>query len=84
MARNTIIINLEDSYRSIPSKIKENEFLNYVKPQTDKFKYAEERRLFYVALTRCKNNNYLIVKKDNPSVFVKELLKDSRRYIDVK
>lgn len=81
---NTIIINLEDSYRSIPSKIKENEFLNYVKPQTDKFKYAEERRLFYVALTRCKNNNYLIVKKDNPSVFVKELLKDSRRYIDVK
>lgn len=81
---NTIIINLEDSYSSIPSKIKENEFLNYVKPQTDKFKYAEERRLFYVALTRCKNNNYLIVKKDNPSVFVKELLKDSRRYIDVK
>lgn len=81
---NTIIINLEDSYSSIPSKIKENEFLNYVKPQTEKFKYAEERRLFYVALTRCKNNNYLIVKKDNPSVFVKELLKDSRRYIDVK
>lgn len=81
---NTIIINLEDSYSSIPSKIKENEFLNYVKPQIDKFKYAEERRLFYVALTRCKNNNYLIVKKDNPSVFVKELLKDSRRYIDVK
>lgn len=36
---------------------------------------AEERRLFYVALTRTKNNVYLIVDKnpDNRSPFVKEI-----------
>lgn len=81
---NTVIINLENSYNSIPSKVEENEFLKYVKPKTNEMKYAEERRLFYVALTRCRNSNYLIVKKNNPSVFVEELLKDNSKYINVK
>lgn len=83
-SENTIIINLEDNYNSIPSKIKESEYLNYVKPKTDKFKYAEERRLFYVALTRCKNNNYLLVKKNNSSVFVKEIVNNYLKYIEIK
>ena len=80
-AENTIIVNLEDSYNSIPSKIKESEYLKYVKPKVDDYPYAEERRLFYVALTRTKNNNYLLVNKNNPSVFIKELLKDYPNYI---
>ena len=34
--------------------------LNFVKRNGDSFSYAEERRLFYVALTRTKNNVYLL------------------------
>ena len=80
----TIIINLENTYDSIPSKIEDSEYLTYVKPKIDEFPYAEERRLFYVALTRCKNSNYLLVNKRNPSIFVKELIKDYPNNIIIK
>lgn len=80
---NTIIINLEDKQDSIPSKIEENEYLKYVKPKKDNFKYSEERRLFYVALTRCKKNNILLVKKNNPSTFVTEIIKDNKKNIKI-
>ena len=82
-SENTIIINLEDKYDSLPSKIEENEYLTYVKSKIDNFKYSEERRLFYVALTRCKDNDILLVKKDNPSVFIKELIKYNRKNIKI-
>ncbi|MBR3198418.1 MAG: UvrD-helicase domain-containing protein [Bacilli bacterium] len=80
-SEDTIIVNLEDHFNGIPSKIKDSEYLIYVKPKIDKYKYAEERRLFYVALTRAKNNNYLLVKKDNPSEFIKEILKSNKKNI---
>ena len=80
---NTIIINLEDKYDSLPNKIEDNEYLKYVKSKEDNFEFSEERRLFYVALTRCKNNNILLVKKDNPSIFVKELLKRNKKNIKI-
>ncbi len=38
-------------------------------------KYAEERRLFYVALTRCKEKVYLLYKYNKPSIFIKEIKK---------
>lgn len=37
------------------------------------YRYAEERRLMYVALTRTKNMTYLLVPKKDPSEFVMEL-----------
>ena len=41
----------------------------------EKIPFAEERRLFYVALTRTKNNVYLLVNKDadNRSPFINEI-----------
>ena len=39
------------------------------------YEYAEERRLWYVALTRTRNYTYIIADKENPSVFVKEIEK---------
>ncbi len=41
--------------------------------EEDKYLYSEERRLFYVALTRTKNYVYLLVPKKNPSIFIEEL-----------
>jgi len=38
--------------------------------------YAEERRLFYVAMTRTRNRVYMITPKTRPSRFVIELIKD--------
>ena len=47
------------------------------KPQQydEQFPYAEDRRIFYVALTRTKKDVYLLTPndEDRQSVFIKEL-----------
>jgi DNA helicase-4 len=50
--------------------------LKYVVRDDHSIEYAEERRLFYVALTRTKNRVYLIVPQERPSSFVLELIDD--------
>jgi DNA helicase-4 len=73
---NIIIINTEDNITSIPTKIKNDKLLNYVNNEKDYYPYEEERRLFYVALTRTKNRVYIITPENNKSIFVNELLKN--------
>lgn len=80
---NVIIINLENNITSFPSKVIESEYLMYVLNKQEDYEYAEERRLFYVALTRTKNKVTLLVNRDNPSLFICELLKDSSKYIKI-
>jgi len=40
------------------------------------YPYAEERRLFYVALTRAKEKVFFLGSKKKPSVFIEELLRE--------
>lgn len=42
----------------------------------EKYPFAEERRIFYVALTRTKNKVYLMASKDNCSRFIEEIIKN--------
>lgn len=79
---NIILINLTDNKLGFPSKITNDEILNYVLTKEDNYPYSEERRLFYVALTRTKNNVYMFVDKNNESIFVKELINNSKEYIE--
>ena len=53
--------------------------MKFVKNNTDYYKYAEERRLFYVALTRTRNNVYLLVPNYRKSEFIAELLRDPEK-----
>ncbi len=76
-ADNVVIINLENSLYGIPNKIKTPKIENILFNNKSKYLYDEERRLFYVALTRTKNYVFLFVNKNNPSIFIKELLKDN-------
>jgi len=39
----------------------------------DSFEFSEERRLFYVALTRAKRKVWLLVEGNNRSIFAREL-----------
>lgn len=76
---NVIILNLVDSYLGFPSQIKEYGLFKYIySGKNENYLYAEERRLFYVALTRTRNKVYLFTNKFNPSIFVKELIHDYR------
>jgi len=56
-----------------PTKIKDDRILRLVTSNYDKYPYSEERRLFYVALTRTKNYVYLMVPIKNESIFIKEI-----------
>ncbi|WP_155647098.1 3'-5' exonuclease [Vibrio owensii] len=43
-------------------------------PTVDMYPHAEERRSFYVAITRSKKRCYLVADPKEPSEFVLELL----------
>lgn len=78
---NIILINLTNNNNSLPSKTKNHKIINKL-IKTDYYPYEEERRLFYVALTRTRNNIYLLVPKSNYSIFIKELMKNYKNYIE--
>ena len=76
-----ILINIEDSLIGMPTQIKQEKLLKYVNKQKEYYKYEEERRLFYVALTRTKTITYIISPLSKQSIFVKEILKD-KKYVE--
>lgn len=70
---NVILINLENNVVGFPNQMKEDKLLNFVINDSDQYPNGEERRLFYVALTRTKNNVYLLVPETDKSEFITEL-----------
>jgi DNA helicase-4 len=57
----------------VPSRIEDDELLNLVIPLPEDFAYAEERRLFYVALTRASRGTFLLTNNIRPSRYIREL-----------
>lgn len=68
------ILDLNQGFFGFPTERKENEIVAALMPTIDVYPHAEERRLFYVAITRCKKRCYLIADPKEPSEFVLELL----------
>lgn len=73
---NVVIINAANGTYGFPSKIEDDPVMRLVVHEDRTIEYAEERRLFYVAMTRTKNRVYFIVPKERPSSFIAELIKD--------
>lgn len=63
----------KDTY-GFPSLVSDDPVLNYVLTKSDQFPFGEERRLFYVAITRAKIKTFVLYDKHFPSVFVEEFL----------
>lgn len=82
-AENVIIINAKDEIYGFPSKVDDDPVLNLVISNDCSYNYAEERRLFYVALTRTKNRVFIVTPEKRPSEFIKELLSDTDSYPNV-
>lgn len=70
-----IILNNKNSGMSFPSKITDLSLINLLLDNSDDYPYSEERRLFYVALTRCKKKVFLLSISNNKSIFIKEIEK---------
>ncbi len=70
---NVIIMNGKDAILGFPSKIVDDPVMKLVIKDDENYDFAEERRLFYVALTRTKNRVFIITPKYKPSKFILEL-----------
>ncbi|MDM0106524.1 UvrD-helicase domain-containing protein [Variovorax sp. J22R24] len=74
-ADHVIIPRVTSETLGFPSKVADDPVLQLAMPTGDGFEYAEERRLFYVALTRARSTATLITVRHMESAFVTELLK---------
>jgi DNA helicase-4 len=77
-----IVLGMTDyAGRDFPSSKQDDPILQLFKPEPETFLFAEERRLFYVALTRAKMLAVLMTPKHEGSIFVREVL--ATRFKDV-
>ncbi len=73
-ADHVIVRDMSQGLLGFPSGIEDDELLDLVLPKPEGFEYAEERRLFYVVLTRARESVYLITPQEQQSKFISELL----------
>ena len=78
---NVIVVNGKNETYGFPSKIEDDPVLSFVIKGDNSIDYAEERRLFYVAMTRTKNRVYFIAPEQNPSEFLLEIKHDYKSVV---
>ncbi|MBR0158297.1 MAG: UvrD-helicase domain-containing protein [Clostridia bacterium] len=78
---NVVVINGRNETYGFPSKIEDDPVLSFVIKGDRAIDFAEERRLFYVALTRTKNRVFFIAPEQNPSEFLLELKHDYKNVV---
>ncbi|WP_418139326.1 UvrD-helicase domain-containing protein [Oceanimonas smirnovii] len=69
-----IMLGLARGHYGFPPEKKQASLLDALLPAKEDFPHAEERRLFYVGLTRAREQVFLLADSQLPSPFVKELL----------
>ena len=74
-----VVMDLKDDRMGFPCRLEDDPLMDLVLPPLhgQAFPFAEERRLFYVAMTRARIGTYLVTDQERPSIFVTELLDES-------
>ncbi len=73
---NVILINMFEGKFGFPCQIEDDPIIKLVMHDDKSMPFAEERRLFYVAMTRTKNRVYIATPQHRPSRFLVELIND--------
>ena len=81
-ADHIILPNLTTGTYGFPSQISDDPVLTIAMSGDDGFPHSEERRLFYVAMTRARNSVTIFTVAGLESPFVVELLKDPGVVLD--
>lgn len=68
-----IILNCVSGQYGFPSEQADDPILNILLSKSDQFKNGEERRLFYVALTRSKRKTFITTNSTYKSKFIDEI-----------
>jgi DNA helicase-4 len=71
-ADEVIVLDVNGGAMGFPCHLADDEFLQLLPSPSEAFLDAEERRLFYVALTRSKSVVHLLVDDGKPSVFLED------------
>lgn len=71
-----IILDMIDGKKGFPSIMSTDPIIERILPHAEEFVHAEERRLFYVALTRARHSVWLLTQPGRESPFISELLKN--------
>ncbi|MBR3252589.1 UvrD-helicase domain-containing protein [Candidatus Saccharibacteria bacterium] len=70
------VINMNEGEKGMPSTRADEPILATMLAKPDKFPLAEERRLFYVAMTRAKEKTFIVAERKKVSRFVREIAKN--------
>ena len=70
-----MVLNMEEGEYGFPSQIADDPLLQLAMPDIDEFPMAEERRVFYVALTRATQQVQIYTTNANPSRFLVDMAK---------
>ncbi|WP_375559499.1 UvrD-helicase domain-containing protein [Bernardetia sp. OM2101] len=68
-----IVLNCNSGKYGFPSEMSDDLVLNLLLSEADQFENGEERRLFYVAMTRAKEKIYFVADSSFKSKFISEL-----------
>lgn len=71
-----LVINMNEGKKGMPSTRADDPILATMLAQVDRYPLAEERRLFYVAITRAKEKTVIVCEKGRISRFVREIAKN--------
>lgn len=74
-AEYVFVLNVLQGTRGFPSQIQDDPALQLAMPAPDPYPFAEERRLFYVAMTRARKQVRFYTTLGEPSQFLVELVK---------
>ena len=79
-ADHVILVNCSQDGNGFPSKVSDDPILGYVLSQPETYPFAEERRLFYVAITRAKKHSYVLYKESCPSPFIADINQEEENH----
>ena len=72
----------EEGTNSFPCALPDDYIVKPLLHCTDTYEYAEERRMLYVALTRCKKQCYWLISEEKPTPFYEKELKPDIQVIN--
>lgn len=68
-----ILINANDDKTGFPNQMEDDPVMNLVLSESDPIPFAEERRLWYVAMTRTRSYFFVLADSNHPSPFALEV-----------
>ena len=71
-----IILNMNAGSNGMPSLRTSDPLIEMLLSHEDSYPFAEERRLFYVSITRAKEATYVVADRTKPSQFLYEIFDD--------